>query len=170
MEPYLGEIRMFGGSYAPAGWALCDGSLVPIAENDALFTLIGTTYGGDGVTNFALPDLQGRVLVHQGQNPQTQTTFSLGQKGGSEEVTLNTEQMPAHTHAVSAQTAGGEIDTPDQGYFAQTQQLYSSSAPSARMNAALVAPAGGSQPHENMMPFLTVNFIIATSGIFPSAS
>lgn len=162
-EPFLGEIMMFGGNFAPFGWALCNGQLMAIAENQALFALIGTTYGGDGQTTFALPDLQGRIPVHQGTN------FVLGQKAGVESVTLAAGQMPAHTHAAQAQTAAGTAAAPTNSVWAASSLNQFAAGPAAsNMNAADIQPSGGSQPHENMMPFLAVNFCIALNGIFPS--
>lgn len=169
MDPYLGEIRMFGGNFAPQGWALCNGQLLPISENDALFALIGTTYGGDGQTTFALPDLQGRVFIHQGTNPRTGTTYDMGEQSGTENVTLLTPQLPNHSHVVVGQKENGSAETPNGNYFAQsTNATYSTNAPNATMASGLVVPAGGGQPHDNMMPYLAVNFIIALQGIFPS--
>lgn len=162
-QPFIGEIRMFGGNFAPVGWAFCDGQLMPISENDALFTLIGTTFGGDGENTFAMPDLRGRLPMHQGNG------YVLGQMGGVESVTLTTNQIPAHTHAAQANSAIGSQSTPANGVWAAAPtSRYSSSAPNLAMKNSLVAPAGGSQPHENMMPFLTVSFIISLFGIFPS--
>ena len=164
-EPFIGEIRMFGGTFAPAGWAFCSGQLMPISENDALFTLIGTTYGGDGQQTFALPDLQGRIPIHQGNS------FVIGQKGGTETVTLNTQQLPIHSHApLSQPQLGGQ--GPGGGVWAQAQagqQIYSNNqSPGATMNTTAISAVGGSQPHENMMPFLVVSFIISLFGVFPS--
>lgn len=167
-EPYIGEIRMFAGNYAPEGWHLCDGSLLSIAENDVLFALIGTTYGGDGQSTFALPDLRGRVMVHQGQSPATHTTFPLGQKAGTETVTLTLEQLPTHTHVAKAQSNGAEGGTPANAYWSQSK-IYAD-APNGKMRAGLVAGAFKSGPHDNMMPFVAVTFIIATVGLFPPQS
>jgi microcystin-dependent protein len=155
---------MFGGNFAPAGWAFCDGSLLPILENETLFNLIGTTYGGDGQTTFALPNLQSRVPVHVGPG------FVLGQPGGTETVTLTTSQLPAHTHVPQANSGPGNQQGPGGGVWAQpsTGTIYSDVAPALVMNAAAVGQAGGSQPHDNMVPFLVVNFILSLFGIFPS--
>ena len=160
--PYIGEIRMFGGNFAPVGWAFCDGQLVPISENDALFNLIGTTYGGDGQSTFALPNLQSRVPVHVGPG------FALGQSGGTESVTLTTSQIPSHSHVPLCQTAAGS-QGPGGGVWAtSSQQIYSDAAPSVQMNATAIGPSGGSQPHDNMSPFLVINFIISLFGVFPT--
>jgi microcystin-dependent protein len=164
-DPYIGEIRMFAGSFAPSGWAICDGSLLPIASNTPLFALIGTTYGGDGQSLFALPDLRGRVPVHQGPG------FVLGQMAGTEQVTLNAAQMPAHSHGwVAASSLGTASAGPgDLLASSSTTNHFSSSAPSAQLAGNAVTPAGGGQPHENRAPYLAVNFIIALYGIFPSS-
>jgi microcystin-dependent protein len=163
-SPFIGEIRMFGGNFAPAGWAFCDGRLIPISENDALFNLIGTTYGGDGQTTFALPNLQSRVPVHVGPG------FALAQMGGAEQVTLTTSQIPAHTHVPQGQSGNGS-QGPGGGVWAKSatnQNIYQTTAPNAAMNAAAIAFSGGSQPHDNMIPFLCVNFILSLFGVFPS--
>jgi microcystin-dependent protein len=167
-NPYIGEIRMFGGNYAPNGWAFCNGALLAIAENDALFALIGTTFGGDGQTTFALPDLRGRAPVHMGQGL---SNYVIGQAGGSEQVTLNANQIQAHTHAPLGQTAAGSQTSPAGGVWAaSTLNQYSTNAPSQPLNPAVVQTSGGSQPHDNMMPYLAINFIISLFGIFPSQS
>lgn len=162
--PFIGEIRMFGGNFAPAGWAFCDGSLIPISENDALFNLIGTTYGGDGQSTFALPNLQSRVPVHVGP------AFLLGQSGGSEAVTLTTSQIPAHSHVPQCNPNPGGQSSPGGNVWASpsTGTVYSDAAPGVAFDPAAVGSAGGSQPHDNMIPFLVVNFIISLFGIFPS--
>lgn len=161
--PFIGEVRLFAGNFAPVGWAFCDGSLLGIAENDALFTLIGTTYGGDGQATFALPDLRGRIPVHQGaQNV-------VGQQGGVESVTLTQNQIPAHTHPVAA--SGNAATDPNPGgnvWAAWGDNQYSAAAPDTTMDATAVAPAGGSQPHENMPPYLAISYIISLFGIYPS--
>ncbi|MBZ5555374.1 MAG: tail fiber protein [Acidobacteriia bacterium] len=162
-QPFIGEIRMFAGNFAPAGWALCDGSLIPISENETLFVLIGTTYGGDGQETFALPDLRGRIPIHQGPG------FILGQFGGVEGVTLTVNQIPAHSHFPQAQSGAGQASNPSNRVWASSSlNQFSASPPSASMDPGALSLTGGSQPHENMMPFLTVNFIIALFGIFPS--
>ena len=164
-SPFIGEIRMFGGNFAPAGWAFCDGSLIPISENDALFNLIGTTYGGDGQNTFALPDLRSRIPVHVGPG------FALGQSGGVESVTLTTSQIPSHSHVPQANNAPGTQVSPANGVWASTSpslNQYSNVAPSVTMDPAACGQTGGNQPHDNMVPFLAVNFILSLFGIFPS--
>lgn len=163
-SPYVGEIRMFAGNFAPAGWALCQGQLLAISENDVLFNLIGTTYGGDGQNTFALPDLQSRVPVHQGPG------FVIGQTGGVESVTLSTQQIPSHSHVPQAFASGGNQAKPDGGVWASSSPAtqFSSVAPSVAMANGTLALSGGSQPHDNMVPFLAINFIISLFGIFPS--
>jgi microcystin-dependent protein len=163
-EPFVGEIRMFGGNFPPSGWAFCSGQLMPISENDTLFNLIGTTYGGDGQSTFGLPDLQGRIPIHQGPG------FAIGQTGGEEAVTLTTNQIPSHNHVPICQSANAPASGPGNGLWAASasQQIYSSTAPSTAMNAQATAISGGSQPHDNMMPYLAVSFIISLFGVFPS--
>lgn len=163
MDQYIGEIRMFAGNFAPQGWLLCQGQLISIAENDVLFSLLGTTFGGDGQTTFALPDLRGRVPIHASPaHPQ-------GQKGGSETITLTAGQMPAHTHVVGAQAAAGTTTHPEGAVWAQASvSAFAAANANQPMNAQAVLAAGGNQPHENMMPFICVNFIIATEGMYPS--
>jgi microcystin-dependent protein len=161
--PFVGEIRLFAGNFAPSGWAFCNGAIQSIAENPTLFTLIGTTYGGDGVNTFALPDLQGRVPVHQGPG------FVIGQRAGSEVVTLTSNQLPAHTHVLRASTFDGRVGTPDNAVLAAPPiNSYGSGTPSVPMAAAGVGSAGGGQPHDNMAPFTTITYIIALFGIYPS--
>jgi microcystin-dependent protein len=169
-QPYVGEIRMFAGTFAPAGWMFCDGSQLAIAENETLFQLIGTTYGGDGQETFNLPDLRGRVPVHQGTNPATGTTFTLGEQGGGESVTLTVQQMPQHNHALTATTAVGTQPNPGGNLLANSQgpQPYIQENPDNSLSAQILTPVGGSQPHENMQPYLGINFIISLFGIFPS--
>ena len=163
-SPFIGEIRMFGGNFAPAGWAFCNGALIPISENDALFNLIGTTYGGDGQSTFALPNLQSRVPVHVGPG------FALGQSGGTEAVTLTTSQIPAHSHVPQAFTTAGNLNTPAAGVwaFSNSGTLYGDTAPSSPFAPTAIGSSGGSQPHDNMIPFLAVNFILSLFGVFPS--
>lgn len=170
-EPYLGEIKMFGGNFAPVGWSFCDGSLLSISQYEALFALLGTTYGGDGQTTFALPDLRGRIPLHMGTNPQTGTHFPLGQMAGTETVALLPNQLPAHTHFVTAQTAANTVQTgnPANAVWAPSDfNRFSTNPPDGAMNPAAITFQGGNQPHDNVMPFLTVSFIIALEGIFPS--
>jgi microcystin-dependent protein len=164
-QPYIGEIRMFAGNFAPQGWAFCDGQLLAISENDTLFNLIGTTYGGDGQENFALPNLQSRVPVHQGNG------FILAQQAGEESVTLTTNQMPAHNHAFLASSAAGNSTSPTNAFLAKpVASIYNSLQPPTfvAMNPAVIGGAGGSQPHENCQPFLCINFILSLFGIYPS--
>lgn len=173
--PYIGEIRMFGFGTrgAPNGWQACDGSLLPISQYDALFALIGTTYGGDGQTTFAVPDLRGRVPIHQGQGPGL-SNYVLGQRAGTETVTVLPTQMPAHTHTVVATTAAATTGTPGTTVIpgaVANQTMYvtdTSGGTPFTLSAQSVTNAGGSQPHENCMPTLTVQYCIATQGIFPS--
>jgi len=164
MPPYVGEIRMFAGNFAPAGWMLCQGQLLPISENEVLFQLIGTTYGGDGQNTFALPNLASRIPVHQGAG------FTLAQTGGSESVTLTTQQIPAHSHVPLANAAPGSQSSPANGLWAAQSTLnpYSNVAPSVVMAPTATQNTGGSQPHDNMVPFLAINFIISLFGVFPS--
>ncbi len=163
-EPFLGEIRIVSFSFAPRGWALCNGQLLPINQNQALFALLGTTFGGDGRVNFALPDLRGRTPIHVGSG------FILGQRAGEEAHTLNQGEMPAHTHIVRASNLPANVRTPNGNVWASPNggTNYSNSAPNTTMQANLVSTIGGSQPHNNMQPFLVLNFIIALQGIFPS--
>lgn len=167
-QPYVGEIRMFGGNFAIAGWAFCDGSLLPISENTTLFQLIGTTYGGDGQSTFALPDLRGRVPVHQGTGPGL-SSYVLAQTGGVESVTLTQNQMPTHAHTPMASNTGAS-DNPANNFWANstTGKPYSAAPPAVQMNAGTITATGGSQPHDNMIPFLCVSYIISLFGIFPS--
>jgi microcystin-dependent protein len=167
-EPFIGEIRMVGFNFAPVGWAFCDGSLLLISEFEALFTLIGTTYGGDGQNTFALPNLQSRIPMHQGADPASGITYTIGQVGGTEAVTLLSSQMPVHSHAV-ADAGRGTLLSPTNAIWAGTSQdVYSTGGPSGYMGPA--APQGGNQPHDNLPPFLVINFIISLFGIFPSPS
>lgn len=163
-QPYVGEIRMFAGNFAPAGWMFCEGQLLPISENETLFQLIGTTYGGDGQSTFALPDLRGRIPLHQGNG------FILAETGGAEEITLTVSQIPAHSHPLLASTGPGTANTPVGNLTAESASisLYIEDVPNANLNAQAVSPVGGSQPHTNFQPYLCVNFIISLFGIFPS--
>ena len=170
-SPYIGEIRMFAGNFAPVGWAFCNGALIPISENDALFILIGTTYGGDGQTTFALPNLQSRLPMHQGQGSGLSNRI-LGEQGGVETVTLTTNQIPVHSHPPLSVSGNGNQATPQNGVWAGvTSSIYTSNAPDPAgnaFNATLGGNTGGSQPHDNMMPYLAINFIISLFGIYPS--
>ena len=163
-EPYVGEIRMFAGNFAPAGWMLCQGQTLSIAENEVLFQLIGTTYGGDGQSTFNLPNLASRVPVHQGN------TFILGQTGGVENVTLTTQQIPAHNHTFIASGDAANQITAANGVVASAVSLsmYFTAAPDASLNANAITLTGGSQPHTNLQPLLAINFIISLFGVFPS--
>jgi microcystin-dependent protein len=169
MAPYVGEVRMFAGNFAPAGWAFCDGAILAISENDTLFNLIGTTYGGDGQETFALPNLASRVPVHMGTN--VGTTYQIGEMAGTEQETLSVQQIPAHIHNFGAQGALGTADTPGGNVPAQLTGgnfLYREVVPSATMNPAAQGMSGGSQPHDNTQPFLCINFIISLFGVYPS--
>ncbi len=172
-QGFVGEIRMFAGNFAPAGWAFCDGQLIPIAENETLFNLIGTTYGGDGQTTFALPDLRGRVPVHQGTS-STGTSYPIAEMAGAETVTLTLQQIPSHNHLVNATNATPSV-TPSNAIPAtatSTQQGVWAYGPLTGtlvpFVAATIQPAGGSQPHENIQPILAINFILSLFGIFPT--
>ena len=169
-EPFVGEIRMGGWNFAPLGWAFCNGQLLPIAENEVLFTLIGTTYGGDGQTTFALPDLRGRVPIHQGTGAGLSTRV-IGQSIGVEQVTLTTSQLPQHAHALQASANASTAAAGPAGNLvanAGTTNLYGSGPPTTDMSADAVGGAGGGQPHNNLAPYQCVSFIIALFGIFPS--
>jgi microcystin-dependent protein len=170
-QPYVGEIRMFGASFAPAGWMFCNGALLPISENDTLFNLIGTTYGGDGQETFGLPDLQGRTPVHAG-TAKSGITYTLGEAAGVESVTLNTNQIPIHNHPYVASSAIGAGSDPTNSLISQhpTASAYAVPVPTTPMNAGVVGPSGGSQPHDNMQPYLCVTYIISLFGIYPPPS
>jgi microcystin-dependent protein len=164
-QPYVGEIRMFAGNFAPAGWAFCEGQLLPISENETLFQLIGTTYGGDGESTFALPDLQGRIPIHQGNG------FILAETGGTEEVTLSTQQMTNHTHPMLANNTQGSTPTPGNSVVlagSPNVDLYIQDIANQPLANTSVTPVGGSQPHTNFQPYLCIDFIISLFGIFPS--
>lgn len=162
-QPYVGEIRMFAGNFAPAGWQLCEGQLLPISENETLFQLIGTTYGGDGQSTFGLPDLRGRIPVHQGNG------FILAESGGAEEITLNISQIAAHTHAMLASNDIPTLSNPQNNVLGQAAaKFYRAGAPTVQLNNGTISPVGGSQPHTNFQPYLCINFIISLFGIFPS--
>jgi microcystin-dependent protein len=169
MAPYIGEIRLFAGNFPPAGWAFCDGQLIPISENDALFILLGTTYGGDGQETFALPNLQSRVPIHFGTGPSG-NTYDLGEAGGVEQVTLTTQQIPVHNHALLVSNDGGTTTTPEGNLLCSSPSInwYFEGDGDTNLGAASVGPQGGSQPHENTQPFLCVNFIISLFGVFPT--
>jgi microcystin-dependent protein len=163
-QPYVGEIRMFAGNFAPAGWMFCEAQLLPISENETLFQLIGTTYGGDGQSTFALPDLRGRIPLHQGNG------FILAETGGAEEITLTVNQIAAHSHPFLASSSIGTQPTGQSNLLAKVTNIdiYSGDSPDTNMSSVAVGPVGGSQPHTNFQPYLCVNFIISLFGIFPS--
>ena len=169
-QPYVGEIRMFAGNFPPVGWMFCDGQLLPISENETLFNLIGTTYGGDGQSTFALPNLQSRIPLHQGSFGGQ--TFILAETGGTESVTLTTQQIPIHTHPLLCAASGGIPNSnPNGGFWTPSTDMQYSTAPGSAVmgNPAIKSDiAGGSQPHENLAPYLCINYIISLFGIFPS--
>lgn len=163
-QPYVGEIRIFAGNFAPAGWNFCDGSLLQISEYETLFNLIGTTYGGDGQSTFAVPDLRGRVPLHMGGS------FTIGQAAGVEQVTIGVNQMPSHSHPFAASQDAGTQPTPV-GFMAAASnvtKIYKAAAPTVALAPGAAGPAGGNQPHDNMQAFLVNNYIISLFGIFPS--
>jgi len=170
MDPFVAEIRIFPFNFAPRGWAWCDGQLLPISQNTALFSLLGTTYGGDGRSNFALPDLQGRAPMHPGQGPGL-SLHDLGETGGSETVTLLQSEIPAHSHALNASGAVANRSTPVANSIARVAGAapYAppAGAPIVQMAGSALPPAGGDQPHNNLMPYLTFYFNIALQGVFP---
>jgi microcystin-dependent protein len=177
-QPYVGEIRIFAGNFPPAGWAMCDGQLMAIAENDTLFNLIGTTYGGDGQETFGMPDLRGRVPTHQGSSGGQ--TYVIGQQTGVETVTLTSQQLPQHTHALVSSATPATLDKPssatifaDMGPAGNTQVnafIPYTGASQVTLSAASVSPVGNNQPHDNMQPYLGLNFIISLYGIYPTQS
>lgn len=170
-EPFLAEVRIFAGNFAPRGWAFCDGQLLPIAQNTALFSLIGTIYGGDGRSTTALPNLQGRAPMHPGRGPGL-TSRRLGQRGGTETITLSEAQMPNHTHTLRATVSRGSSGQPGGNAFNRSvgDTAYKSPSNLTGMAANMAPNAGGSQAHNNLQPFLTLNFIIALVGVYPSRS
>src|SRR3954469_2720882 len=162
-QPYVGEVRMFAGNFAPAGWMFCEGQLLPISEYETLFQLIGTTYGGDGESTFALPDLRGRLPIHQGNG------FILAETGGVETVTLTVSQIPAHSHPLLASTDVPTLNTPQNNLTGQAAaKIYRNGAGAVQLAAGALASTGGNQPHTNFQPYLCVDFIISLFGIFPS--
>lgn len=173
-EPFIGQVTLFAGNFAPRGWAFCQGQILSIAQNTALFSILGTTYGGNGQTTFALPDLRGRVPMQQGQGPGL-SPRSLGEQGGQENVTLLQAQLPAHNHQISASAANGNASSPQGNFNAitydsdtlNTFNSYSSSS-NTTLNASAVGVVGGNQPHQNVQPYTCLNFIIALEGTFPS--
>jgi microcystin-dependent protein len=173
-QPFLGEIKMFGGNFAPRNYALCNGQVMSIAQNTALFSILGTTYGGNGVQTFALPNMQGRVPMHWGSGAGL-STYVVGESGGTENVTLLQTQMPSHTHLVNATTAAGIASSPASALLASPSDSqggqvteYATGNPNTTLAPTSIAATGGSQPHANIQPFLCVSFIIALQGIFPS--
>ena len=168
-EAFIGEIRFFGSTFAPRGWALCNGQLLAISSNQALFSLLGTTYGGDGRTTFALPDARGRAMIHAGQGPGL-SSRPLGQTGGNETNTLTAAQMPAHSHALNAATVKADATTPQGTLMGGSgrHRIYSGAAADTAMSGAAVGSTGGGQPVDNMQPYVTTNCIIALQGYYPS--
>ena len=168
-QPYVGEIRMFAGNFAPNGWMFCEGAPLAIAENEVLFQLIGTTYGGDGEETFNLPNLASRVPIHMGTGPDG-TTYQLGEMAGTEQETLTVQQIPNHTHALTASESVASLQPPVSAVLAQSTvaDMYIQDTPDGALAASSVQPVGGSQPHENTQPFLCINFIISLFGVFPS--
>lgn len=175
MVAYVGEIRMFAGNFAPAGWMFCEGQTLPISENETLFQLIGTTYGGDGESTFNLPNLASRVPIHMGTGPDG-TTYQIGEMAGTEQETLTIQQIPVHSHALLASASPGSVAGPTGSVLAAPSApasvanpvVFGADTPTVALNAASLTPVGGSQPHENMQPFLCVNYIISLFGVFPS--
>jgi microcystin-dependent protein len=163
-QPYVGEIRMFAGNFAPAGWMFCEGQLLPISEYETLFQLIGTTYGGDGQSTFSLPDLRGRLPIHMGNG------FSLAEAGGAEEISLTISQIPAHSHALLASQSGATSSSPINNLLGESVSIstFVEDVADSNMNVAAISAMGGSQPHTNFQPYLCVDFIISLFGIFPS--
>jgi microcystin-dependent protein len=165
-QPYVGEVRMFGGNFAPAGWMFCEGQLLPISENETLFQLIGTTYGGDGESTFALPDLRGRIPIHQGNGS------ILAETGGAEEITLTVQQIPAHSHPFLVTANLASTNDPTNNVPASstgsTILPYGTDQPPTNLSPQSIGPVGGSQPHTNFQPYLCISFIISLFGIFPS--
>jgi microcystin-dependent protein len=166
-DPFIGELRLFPYNFAPRGWAFCSGQILPISQNTALFSLLGTTYGGNGQTTFALPDLRGRVPVSSGQGPGL-SSYDLGQSGGTESVTLNLNQTPAHNHLVNGSSNDATDSRPDGTFPAAVGAGAYAKSSDVQMNQGMISQAGGSQPHENIQPYLTLNWCIALEGIFPS--
>lgn len=175
MEPFIAQITLFAGNFAPRGWAFCNGQVLSIAQNTALFSLVGTTYGGNGQTTFALPDLRGRVPIHPGQGPGL-STYSLGQVAGSETVTLTTNQIPAHTHNLMGSTANGSAPSPAGNALAQSYDAntlnnvdtYAAGPATSALHPSSISATGSSQPHSNIQPYTCINYIIALEGVFPS--
>lgn len=173
MEPFIGQISMFGGNFAPRNWALCNGQLLPISQNQALFSILGTTYGGDGRTTFALPDLRGRIPMHEGSGPGL-STVRLGQRGGAEQVTLTTNELPSHNHtgAIKVSNAAVDDDSPSSNASLGASEIYVTGAPNTYLAAGSVVTnnTGGGRPFPTRNPYLGINFIIALQGTFPPRS
>ena len=169
-RPYIGEIRMFGGNFPPNGWAMANGALMPISQNDALFTLYGTMYGGDGQETFGIPNLCGRLPMHAGQGPGISQNYQQGESAGVEQVTLTTQQIPVHNHAFLANQGVAQNQQPTDGLVSQSSvvKLYITDVAGAAMDNQMLQPVGGSQPHDNMQPYLSVGFIVSLFGVFPS--
>ncbi len=167
-QPYVGELRIFAGNFAPAGWMFCEGQLLPISENETLFQLIGTTYGGDGQSTFALPDLRGRLPIHQGSGGGS--TYTIAETGGVEEVTLSISQIPSHSHPLLGASGNGTQANPKNNVLASSTlvKLYSGEAADTALSASAVTSIGGNLPHTNLQPYLCLNYIISLFGIFPS--
>jgi len=167
-DPFVAEIRIFPFNFAPKGWAFCDGQILPLSQNTALFSLLGTTYGGDGRSTFQLPDMQGNAPMHPGQGPGL-SLHDLGEMGGTQTVTLLTSEIPMHSHALNASVSDGTDTKPANELFAQGVgvQIWGTNAPNANLAGNAIAPAGGNLPHNNMQPYLTLNFCIAMQGVYP---
>ncbi len=170
-QPFVGEVQIFAGNYAPTGWAMCNGQLLPISQNTALFSLLGTYYGGNGTSTFALPDLRGRVPIQPGQGPGL-SDRNIGEVGGTESITLTAAQIPSHTHAIGASAANGSADSPAGRVLARATGAIPQygATPNVDLAATAVGSTGGGQPHNNLQPYLTLNYIIALQGIYPSRS
>jgi microcystin-dependent protein len=171
-DPFVAEIRIFGFNFAPTGWAQCNGQLMPISQNTALFSLVGTFYGGDGRSTFGLPNMQGSIALHQG-NGAGLTPRVIGEAGGTENVTLLSNEIPAHTHAVNCVSVAGNKQQPSGNLWAKEltgKKDYNAAPDGTPMNAAALAPAGGGSPHDNLQPYLVLNYCIALQGIFPPRS
>jgi microcystin-dependent protein len=168
MDPFVAEVRIFPFNFAPTGWAFCDGQILPISQNTALFSLLGTTYGGNGQSTFALPDVQGRAAMHPGQGPGL-SLYDLGQEGGSETVTLLQSEIPVHSHSLVASLSDGLFTQPSAQQFAQGVgiNIWDTTAPTTTLANNALTPAGGDLPHNNMQPYLTLNYCIALQGVFP---
>lgn len=168
MDPFVAEIRIFPFNFAPKGWAFCDGQILPLSQNTALFSLLGTTYGGDGKSNFALPNMQGNAPMHPGQGPGL-SLHDLGETGGSDTVSLLESEIPSHSHSLNASLSDGLFTQPSNQFFAQGVgiQIWSVGATNTQFADNAIAPAGGDQPHNNMQPYLTLNFCIALQGVYP---